>query len=491
MKTGYADARALLRLLISAYLLRFTPVNISIPWHLELFSLPKMSNRRKSHKKSREGCMQCKERHVKVCDEDTLPVHLATPSGCIETNEPSGVLLMRMSLSCSFSSMSVTRMPLDSDSIADLELLDYSHRNPVITAFSASGMQDERDHIRLGFSHHYLLNSVLAVAALQLYNEDRTRTQCGKTAIITGSNGGLGFEASRQLLQLGLQHLIMAVRSQGRGDEAAEKLRAQFPSASIDVFLLDMADYSSILAFTRRCRDLQHIDYAVLNAGLQNGSFIRNENTGHEAVFQVNYLSTALLASTLAMVMKEKCRTGSNDPPVLSVVGSDTMWFSRLKIVSPISDIMDNPVRFERIKTYGDSKLLIMLFMYQLAKKFNPNDILINVCNPGLVGSTNLSSHGEQPGIIKKMMLDVFLSVFSRSLETGASNYVYALFAGRRSHGSFVSDWDIKPYPRILYNESDQRAVIKLWDETIEEFGSASVHGFDLKSMTWQETAVA
>lgn len=50
-----------------------------------------------------------------------------------------------------------------------------------------------------------------------------------QTAIITGSNGGLGLAASRQPLKLGLSHLIMAVRSQAKGDVAATQLRKEFP----------------------------------------------------------------------------------------------------------------------------------------------------------------------------------------------------------------------------------------------------------------------
>lgn len=37
--------------------------------------------------------------------------------------------------------------------------------------------QSENDAIRLGFSHHYLLNSILALTALQLFNEDRSQTR--------------------------------------------------------------------------------------------------------------------------------------------------------------------------------------------------------------------------------------------------------------------------------------------------------------------------
>lgn len=37
--------------------------------------------------------------------------------------------------------------------------------------------QSEQEAVRLGFSHHYLLNSILALAALQLFDEDRSQTR--------------------------------------------------------------------------------------------------------------------------------------------------------------------------------------------------------------------------------------------------------------------------------------------------------------------------
>ncbi|KAK2768261.1 hypothetical protein FQN54_000113 [Arachnomyces sp. PD_36] len=298
----------------------------------------------------------------------------------------------------------------------------------------------------------------------------------GKTAIVTGSNGGIGFEASRQLLQLGVHRLILAVRSQSRGDTAAAKLREEYPDARIDVSILDMADYDSVLDFVQRCKDLEHIDYAILNAGLQNLYFQRSDKTSHEMVFQVNYLSTALLALSLATTMKEKRRPNNPDqPPVLSVVSSDTLWLSRFQASTDrIISYMDNPENFSGFRQYMDSKLLIMLFIYQMARLISPDDVLVNVVNPGLVGSTNLG--GETTvGRFMKIFMRLFTFALSRSPEVGASNYIQALVGeGKRSHGSFVSDWDIKPYPGLLYTSEGQALAEKLWKETMEELSFVS-----------------
>ncbi|KAH6708945.1 hypothetical protein BKA61DRAFT_659690 [Leptodontidium sp. MPI-SDFR-AT-0119] len=80
----------------------------------------------------------------------------------------------------SFSAPSLSTTSLSQDSLADLELLDYWHRRHAIlanTPGSTGRLEYDPDAVRLGFSHHYLLNSILALAALQLFDENRSQTR--------------------------------------------------------------------------------------------------------------------------------------------------------------------------------------------------------------------------------------------------------------------------------------------------------------------------
>lgn len=138
---------------------------------------------------------------------------------------------------------------------------------------------------------------------------------------------GLGFEASRQLLRLGLSHLIMGVRSQTKGDAAADALRREFPGSNISIWLLDHESYDSIRAFVSRCETFPRIDFAILNAAVAKHGFTAVIATGHETMMQVNNLSTVLLAILLLPVLKAK-RKATNKPPVLSLVGSDLAYTS-------------------------------------------------------------------------------------------------------------------------------------------------------------------
>ncbi|KAE8154627.1 hypothetical protein BDV25DRAFT_147573 [Aspergillus avenaceus] len=267
----------------------------------------------------------------------------------------------------------------------------------------------------------------------------------GKSAIVTGANGGLGLESSRQLLERGLSHLIVTVRTQEKGDIAARQLMDEFPGARVDVSLLDLADYDSIIAFVDRCRGLERLDYAILNAGMQRPNFKRNDRTGHEVILQTNYISTTLLATLLAPVMKDQRVDRTATPPVLSIVGSDTMYMSKLKTTGSVFPVMNDEVRFQGFQQYMDSKLLLMMFTVRLAEQYDPKDIVINVSNPGLTYGTNLGGDDHKSGLAP-LIIKPIVRALGRSLAVGASVYVHALVLnGEESHGSFVSDWQVKP----------------------------------------------
>lgn len=146
-----------------------------------------------------------------------------------------------------------------------------------------------------------------------------------KAAIVTGANTGLGFESARQLVELGLSHLVVAVRSTSKGKDAAAKLREANSTATIDVWALYMESYDSIQAFVRKCdMELSRIDYTILNAGLGPMAFNTVPSTGHEKTIQVNHLSTCLLTILLLPILKAKARAVGGSPARITVVNSVT-----------------------------------------------------------------------------------------------------------------------------------------------------------------------
>ena len=269
----------------------------------------------------------------------------------------------------------------------------------------------------------------------------------GRCAVITGSNTGLGFEAARQLLSLGLSHLVMGVRSLARGEEAAAKLRAANSSAKIDIWHLDMESYDSIQNFVRKCQNnLPRIDIAILNAGLSVMKFVTVPSTGHERAIQVNYLSTVLLAILLLPVLKSKSKGQS--PPRLTLINSVTAHLCKFPnrnqrpLLPSFDDTKTTPWNAE--ERYGVSKLLCQFFIVKLAECIDPDDVIINMVDPGLTKGTSLARDAKGG---TALAAKVFFSVAGRTVQRGAATYIDAVMGhGKESHGCFLMNCKIAPY---------------------------------------------
>lgn len=295
----------------------------------------------------------------------------------------------------------------------------------------------------------------------------------GQTVIVTGSNIGLGLATCRQLLQLGLSHLVMAVRTQAKGDAAASQLREEFPDAQVSVWTLEMDSYDSIRAFAARCESsLPRIDAVILNAGLAKPTFTVSEDTGHEVTLQVNYLSTAFLALLLVPVLKAKKIPAGGGPPVLSIVGSDTSYMTSIETEGPVMAKLDKPEHFATMANYSATKLLLLFFVDRLAELVDPADVIINVSNPGLTTGTELMRSDEP--LIPRIIRGAMMSLLARPLNVGASIYLWAIYdQNSESHGSFISDWTIKPFPPICYTDEGKQLRARLWEETMKELEPA------------------
>ncbi|KAK8031357.1 hypothetical protein PG990_001091 [Apiospora arundinis] len=309
----------------------------------------------------------------------------------------------------------------------------------------------------------------------------------GKTALVTGSNIGLGLECARHFLSLQPALLIMAVRSLSKGEAAAK--------GYAPIWELDMASFRSVRAFVERCaRDIpqdqsgnRRLHAAVLNAGLGAFEFARvGEGRGRETMLQVNYLATALLAILLLPIMKPSPSPSAqsksaSEPGRLTLVGSDSALTATL--TDPGKDVgildyldRDRPegARFDGFAQYGDSKLLLTMFVAKLAAEFvSADDVVVNVTNPGPTWGTEIIS--KNGPLAARLFTGVLFSVLGRSPRDAARTYVHSnQILGKESHGSYT-EWLIRAWPPIMYTEEGRRLGDRLWGETMAELSSAKV----------------
>ena len=278
---------------------------------------------------------------------------------------------------------------------------------------------------------------------------DRTKlaSLSGKVAIITGANTGLGYEAARQLLTLGLPHLVMGVRSIDKGKAAASTLRTANPKAKIDVWPLDMELYDSVETFARRCdTELSRIDCVVLNAGLSRTTFATTKSTGHETDVQVNHFSTAFLTALLLPILKSKARP-NGAPARLTIVNSLTAHLCKFpnRNQRPLLSSFDDTsiVPWDAQERYGVSKLLNQIFIVKLADHVNAKDVVINMVDPGLTKGTKLAR--DTSGLLR-IAAGLFINICGRPVDQGAATYIHAMMEhGTESHGCFLMSNKIAP----------------------------------------------
>jgi NAD(P)-dependent dehydrogenase (short-subunit alcohol dehydrogenase family) len=126
--------------------------------------------------------------------------------------------------------------------------------------------------------------------------------QTGRTAVVTGANGGLGLETARALAAAGAQ-VVMAVRNQEKAAVAVADIRRGAAEASLEVVGLDLASQASVREVAERVLATRDsIDILVNNAGVM-GIPERRTVDGFEMQLAVDHLGhyalTALLMPAL------------------------------------------------------------------------------------------------------------------------------------------------------------------------------------------------
>ena len=129
--------------------------------------------------------------------------------------------------------------------------------------------------------------------------------QHGRTAVVTGANGGLGLETARQLAAKGA-HVVMAVRNQEKAQAALDDIRSGVPDAALELVALDLASQASVRAAAGQIIAAhKSIDLLINNAGVMGISEAKTAD-GFEMQFGVDHLGhwslTALLLPALLSV---------------------------------------------------------------------------------------------------------------------------------------------------------------------------------------------
>ena len=196
------------------------------------------------------------------------------------------------------------------------------------------------------------------------------------TVLITGSNKGLGYEVTRQLVAAG--HTVYAgARDVARGSTAAAELGARFVQ-------LDVTDDGSVAAAAKAIEAEGGLDVLVNNAGIEprtaDGGFVPVADVTAESVrevFETNVFGQVRMLHAFLPLL-----AGSAAPVVVNV--SSGLSLSR-DLVDPA-----NPSHFYPDIAYPSSKAAVNMLTVQYSKAFP--GARINAVDPGFT-ATDLNHH--------------------------------------------------------------------------------------------------
>ena len=178
--------------------------------------------------------------------------------------------------------------------------------------------------------------------------------QTGRTAVITGANSGLGFEAATVLAARGAT-VVLACRDLEKAKEAADRIAESVPGAAVQVQRLDLAALASVRAAASELRDRHdRIDLLVNNAGV---TFTPRQTTadGFELQFGTNHLGHFALTGLL--MDRLLATPGSRVVTISSMIHrAGRIHFDDLQLER----------KYGRSRSYGQSKLANLMFTYEL-----------------------------------------------------------------------------------------------------------------------------
>lgn len=282
--------------------------------------------------------------------------------------------------------------------------------------------------------------------------------QAGKTVLITGANSGTGFETAREFAGKNAT-VIMAVRNLEKGNDAAAKIKKDFPKSDLTVMKLDLSSLASVRKFAADfIGKHEKLDILINNAGVMVPPYTKTKD-GFELQFGTNHLGHfALTGLLLDLLLKTKNSR---------IVTMSSMAHKSGKVDF---DDLHREKKYKKMETYGQSKVANLFFTYELQRKLEAigSKTIAVAAHPGWA-ITNLSQYSK--------IFAVMAPVFGQSALKGAWPLLYAATASDVKGGDYYGPegfMEIKGHPKkVLSNTYSQNIKVadQLWEKSVELTG--------------------
>lgn len=204
-----------------------------------------------------------------------------------------------------------------------------------------------------------------------------------KIAIITGADGGMGYEEAKEVALAGY-HVVMACYSPTLAAPRREQLLREtgLPEDSVEILGIDLANLSTVRAFAETIKARLEANPALSLQLLMNNAGTMETGRhytvdGLERTVSVNYVGPYLLTRLLAPLMPRGARIVNMASCVYAIGRLDFPHFFN----------QGRKGSFWRIPIYSNTKLAITLFSLDMAERLRDRGITVNAVDPGIVST--------------------------------------------------------------------------------------------------------
>ena len=276
---------------------------------------------------------------------------------------------------------------------------------------------------------------------------DSQQVMKGKVVLITGASSGIGKQTALGLSKMGAS-LVLICRDRERGEAAKEEVMRTAGTGAVDLLLADLLPLREVKRVAAEFEGTHpKLDVLINNAGASFTNYDETED-GIERTMAINYFAPFLLTNLLLGALKKSA------PSRVVNITSSEHFDARLDL--------DNVGKDHRMGTVGSdayrrSKLAVVLFTYELARRLQGTGVTANCLHPGAVRTKIWSHVGALTPLFR------FMSLFMPSAEKGARAPIY--LASSQDVVGVSGKYYAKNVPRRSSEASyDEAAARRLWE---------------------------
>jgi len=230
----------------------------------------------------------------------------------------------------------------------------------------------------------------------------------GRVCLVTGATAGIGLATATALARLDAT-VVGVGRNQDKCQAIAARISQETGNPGVEFIAADLSSQAEVRRLAEAfLRGHSHFDVLLNNVGAFSLSR-RLSPDGIEMTWALNYLGVCLLTELLLDALK------ASVPSRIVNVSSAMHSNAQLNF-----DDLQGERKYSGMKAYGQSKLALLMYTYDLTRRLAGTGSTANAVHPGLVASDMYRGSG---GVVR--LVGPLIRLMAVSPEAGAETSVY------------------------------------------------------------------